>query len=159
LLNGITSMKKAYELGSTFVLEKPITAERIARSVSAGRGLILRERRRYFRYPMGTEATFTVGTDKKLKGKIVNLSDGGIAVEVKVAERPSGLIATRFLLPESAVFIESKCEVQWIRDGQLGLRFIQMQPESRHELTRWLTRKIESKDPLSRNPDAPFVRG
>jgi DNA-binding response OmpR family regulator len=155
LLNGITTMKQAYDLGSNFVLEKPLTADRISRSVRAGRGLILRERRRYFRYPVGTDVFVTLGDDKEIKGKVLNLSEGGIAVKVAVNGKPTGQIKTRFLLPHSAVQINGKCEVQWVNDGQLGLRFTQLQPESRQELTRWLTRKIESNDPLSRIPEPP----
>src|SRR5437868_10997151 len=155
LLNGVTTMKQAYDLGSNFVLEKPLTADRISRSVRAGRGLILRERRRYFRYPVGTDVYVTLGDDKEIKGKVLNLSEGGIAVELPFKGKPTGHIKTRFLLPHSAVQIQGKCEVQWVNDGQLGLRFTQLQPESRQELTRWLTRKIESNDPLSRSPEPP----
>jgi c-di-GMP-binding flagellar brake protein YcgR len=143
-------MKKAYDLGANFVLEKPLTAERISRSIRAGRGLILRERRKYFRYPVGTEAALTIGVDRKVKGKIVNLSEGGMAVEMDAAEKPSTAMRIRFLLPGSAVRIEGKCDVQWVNAGQVGLRFTQLEPESRQELTRWLTRKIESKEPMSR---------
>jgi CheY-like chemotaxis protein len=155
LLNGTTTMKHAYDLGSNFVLEKPLTADRISRSVRAGRGLILRERRRYFRYPVGTDVYVNLGDDKEIKGKVFNLSEGGIAVELPIKAKPTGQIKTRFLLPHSAVLIQGKCEVQWVNDGQLGLRFIHLQPESRQELTRWLTRKIESNDPLSRSPEPP----
>jgi CheY-like chemotaxis protein len=155
LLNGVTTMKQAYDLGSNFVLEKPLTADRISRSVRAGRGLILRERRRYFRYPVGTDAFVTLGDDKELKAKVLNLSEGGVAVELAIKTKPEGQIRTRFLLPLSAVQIKGKCEVQWFNDGQLGLRFTQLEPESRQELTRWLTRKIESSDPLSRSPEPP----
>src|SRR5437899_2303287 len=73
VLNNVTTMKKAYDLGSNFVLEKPLTADRISRSVRAGRGLILKERRRYFRYAVGTDAYVTVGHSEQIKGRVVNL--------------------------------------------------------------------------------------
>jgi hypothetical protein len=155
VLNNVTTMKKAYDLGSNFVLEKPLTADRISRSVRAGRGLILKERRRYFRYAVGADAYVTVGHSEQIKGRVVNLSEGGVAVELNLKDTPKGPLNTRFLLPESAVPIEGKCEVQWANAGQLGLLFTQMTPESRQELTRWLTRKIESKAATSRNPERP----
>ncbi|MCU1285180.1 MAG: response regulator receiver protein [Acidobacteriales bacterium] len=150
VLNNVTSSKKAYEMGSNFVLEKPLTADRISRSVRAGRGLILKERRKFFRYAVGADAYVTVGHSEQLKGRVVNLSEGGVALELNLKDAPKGPLSTKFQLPGSAVPIEGKCEVQWANAGQLGLLFTQMTPESRQELTRWLTRKIESKAPTSR---------
>src|SRR5947209_4787096 len=50
ITNGITTVKQAYEMGANFVLDKPVSLERAAKNLRAAHGLIMRERRRYFRH-------------------------------------------------------------------------------------------------------------
>ncbi|HVH89162.1 MAG TPA: response regulator, partial [Terriglobales bacterium] len=45
ITNRVTSVKDAFAYGANFVLDKPVSADRAARSLRAAHGLILRERR------------------------------------------------------------------------------------------------------------------
>src|SRR3954469_2398604 len=49
LLHGATDTKRAYALGANFTLDKPLTVDFTTRTLRAAVGLMLRERRRYFR--------------------------------------------------------------------------------------------------------------
>src|SRR5574340_981383 len=43
ILNGLTNMRSAFEMGAHFVLDKPLNLERIARSLRAAQGFMLAE--------------------------------------------------------------------------------------------------------------------
>ena len=51
IINGITSVRNAFEMGANLALEKPITADRALHSFRAVHGMMLAERRRYYRHP------------------------------------------------------------------------------------------------------------
>ena len=54
-----SSVETAYALktGSSFALERPLTFDSLRNTLQAAYGLIVRERRRYFRYPISIPAT------------------------------------------------------------------------------------------------------
>src|SRR5262249_21513112 len=59
--NGTTTVKQAFDQGANFVLDKPISMERAVKTLRAAHGLILRERRRYFRHEVRGTATLSYG--------------------------------------------------------------------------------------------------
>ena len=154
LLHGATTSKNAYDLGSNFVLKKPLSASMISRTVQAGRGLIMSDRRRHFRCPVGAVAKLKYGRKAAIEGTLLNVSDSGMAVLIDAKETPSGKIVVNFQLPESSLPIDGTCLIQWASAGKLGLRFVEMAPESRLELNRWLTRKIQSAPAMGNQPSA-----
>ena len=154
IVHGATTSKRAYDLGSNFVLEKPLSADRISRSVQAGRGLIMSDRRRHFRCPLGAVAHLKAGRRASVEGMVLNVSDSGMAVQVDPLETLAGEIKVRFELPGSEFEVKGTCLTQWASAGKLGLRFTEMEPESKLELNRWLSRKIQSAPHLGTNPSA-----
>jgi ActR/RegA family two-component response regulator len=154
LLHGNTTSKDAYDLGSNFVLKKPLSANMVSRTVQAGRGLIMSDRRRHFRCPVGAVAKLKFGRKPAIEGTLLNVSDSGMAVLIDAKETPSGKIKVNFHLPETNTAIEGTCLIQWASAGKLGLRFVEMAPEARLELNRWLTRKIQSAPHMGMMPSA-----
>ena len=154
LLHGKTTSKDAYEMGSNFVLKKPLSAATVSRTVQAGRGLIMSDRRRHFRCPVGAVASLKYGRKASIEGTVLNVSDSGMAVLIDAKETPSGKITVKFELPESETTITGTCLTQWASAGKLGLRFVEMEPESRLELNRWLSRKIQSAPHMGTQPSA-----
>jgi hypothetical protein len=154
LLHGKTTSKEAYELGSNFVLKKPLAPATVSRTVQAGRGLIMSDRRRHFRCPVGAVVSLKYGKKAAIEGTVLNVSDSGMAVLIDAKETPSGKITVRFELPESGTKISGTCLIQWASAGKLGLRFVEMEPESRLELNRWLSRKIQSAPHMGTQPSA-----
>ncbi len=57
LVNGITTLRGAFELGANLALEKPITADRAKHSFRAVHGMMLQERRRYYRHDVDIAVT------------------------------------------------------------------------------------------------------
>src|SRR3954468_21364272 len=137
LLHGKSTSKDAYDMGSNFVLKKPLSAAMVSRTVQAGRGLIMSDRRRHFRCPVGAVAKLKYGRKPAVEGTVLNVSDSGMAVLIDAKETPSGKIKVTFHLPESLQEIDGTCLIQWASAGKLGLRFVEMEPESRLELNRW----------------------
>jgi ActR/RegA family two-component response regulator len=53
---------RALRAGSTFALERPLTLDSIRHTLKAAQRLIVRERRRYFRYPVSVPAVLSSKT-------------------------------------------------------------------------------------------------
>src|SRR5258708_5929214 len=52
VLQGQELRKEALESGANFMLEKPLSTDKVMHSIRAAHGLILAERRRYSRFPV-----------------------------------------------------------------------------------------------------------
>ena len=61
ILNGSTTTQQAFQMGANFVLQKPISALNAKRCLSAAINFMIREQRRYFRFPVEIPATITFG--------------------------------------------------------------------------------------------------
>src|SRR5512146_611805 len=46
------TVRNAFEIGANFVLDKPVNTDAATRCIRAAHGLLVRERRRYFRVPV-----------------------------------------------------------------------------------------------------------
>src|SRR5438270_3439261 len=80
IVNGVTTLQQAFEMGANFVLDKPLGAERLLRSLKAAQGLMAHERRRYYRHPVATTVHIKLAAEEyENLGTTVNLSEGGFA--------------------------------------------------------------------------------
>jgi uncharacterized protein (TIGR02266 family) len=149
ILNGATTTHQAYELGATFVMQKPLTALNAMRCLSAGLGLMVRERRRYFRYPIQLEVLFHFAHDRQVRAHTTNISEGGVAIRA-VAPLTRGDRGTLTLtLPDNSGIFEAKVELVWVDgNGRAGVRFTEVSKEKRHLLDHWLEEEILRVDPL-----------
>src|SRR3954466_3503162 len=76
ITGGNTKVKSAYDAGATFVLEKPITPLSVSKAMRAATGLILRERHRYFRYPINVSLCMMFhGQDLEDEVQLLNVSE------------------------------------------------------------------------------------
>ena len=143
------SVTTAFQAGANFVLEKPLTYDRALRSFRAAQGLILRERRRYYRHPVSMSATLEYGS-KLEEVTLTNLSEGGMAFEVGSPLTPGLLLKWRFDLPDSKISLEGKGEVSWTdNDGHAGIRFVHIPLTFKVRLEEWLSvRAREEPAPL-----------
>lgn len=147
IVNGKTTMKRAYELGANFVLDKPLTSDRVMRSVKAAHGLIMRERRRYYRHFLYTTHITLSQSNRDVNVKLENISEGGIAVRFPQETSITGQVSFRMELPQGKGAVEGKGEVVWARaQGKVGVKFGGMPPLSKRELERWLVERMEEQD-------------
>jgi CheY-like chemotaxis protein len=149
ILNGTTTAHQAFALGATFVMQKPVTAISAMRCLSAGLGLMVRGRRRYFRYPVELEVILRLGQNPEIKGRTTNVSEGGMAIRAVGSLTRGDVGKISLLLPNARGMVEAKAEVVWIDgDGQAGVRFTEVNKNSRQLLDEWLEEEILRVDPL-----------
>ena len=148
VLNGQTTTQRAFEMGANFVLQKPITTLNAMRCFSAGFGLMVRERRRYFRYPVELGVVVTLGQSRDVNVTTTNISEGGMAVLGKGRLPKSGTAKLSFMLPENRASIEAKAEIVW-QDaaGRVGIRFLEMSKSCRQQFDTWLEEETVRLEP------------
>jgi CheY-like chemotaxis protein len=129
---------------STFVLERPLSAALINQTLRAAFGLVVRERRRYFRCPIAVPAFVRSQQPEDLECQTVNLSEGGIAINAPAILDSDAPALVRFSLPgrQSQILVETR--VCWRgHDGLVGLEFHALASPQKSELQEWLARKLD----------------
>ena len=140
----VTSVKGAFELGANFVLEKPVSPDRAARSLRAAHGLILRERRRYHRQAVNATVHVSYGSVRNVAVPLTNISEGGLALGTNRTSDMTGPVQLRMQLPGLNRVLEAKGEFVWTNDaGRVGVRFTTIAPLVKSELESWLSRQLE----------------
>lgn len=160
IINGVTSVRSAFEMGANLALEKPLTPDRARHSFRAVHGLMLQERRRYYRHPTDMAVTLQfedahTKVRKEVLATGVNLSEGGMAVKVK-SSLPKGqtMARVKFILPASHDWVEISGAVAWADDsGHAGVRFENVPYTLKNMLDKWFRKADEDaklKAPASR---------
>ena len=148
ILNGTTT-HQAFALGATFVMQKPVSALSAMRCLSAGLGLMVRERRRYFRYPVALEVILRFGQNQEIRARTTDVSEGGMAIRAVASLARGDVGRLSLTLPDGRGTMEAKAELVWVEDnGSAGLRFLEMNKISRQLLDQWLEDEILRVDPI-----------
>jgi ActR/RegA family two-component response regulator len=139
----------AFKDGSNFVLRRPLSPASIDRSLKVAYGLIVRERRRYFRCPIEIPAAIYGEGIPAVQGKTLNISEGGVAINTSLALKPGVQVKVRFTLPDREIQFEAESTVCWSKQGYLGFQFTSLSPQLTSELQEWLSRRLEETIPES----------
>lgn len=144
ILNGTTTTQKAFEMGANFVLQKPITPLTAMRCLNAALGLMVRERRRYFRHPVETPVHLTSPQGGEIKVTTLNISEGGMAVLCSDRLSVGPVAKIRFNLQGLPGTLEPRGEIVWVDgQGRAGVRFLEMPTSTRESLERWLEAQLK----------------
>ncbi len=144
----------ASEIGVHFVLQKPIVIEKAKRTLKAAYGLMMREKRSYYRHEVAAPASLR--TEKSgLTATLRNLSPGGAMLETTSVLKKGQTIQTRFLLPDSSVVVESSARVVWCDPtGRTGIQFESMAEEPQRALMDWAAaRSVEPEQQTTAVPE------
>jgi ActR/RegA family two-component response regulator len=132
------------KLDSTFVLPRPLSVDSISQILRAAYGLVVRERRRYFRCPLTVPAFVRAQQPEEFLCQTVNISEGGIALSARSMLDPSLSKAVRFSLPERSSQLFAETRVRWRgKEGLVGLEFLSLASPQKSELQEWLARKLD----------------
>lgn len=112
----------AFAAGSNFVLDRPLSPTSIGRTLNAAYGLIIRERRRYFRCPVTIPTAIRAGDMGQVQCQAVNISEGGMAVTTSVPLKPGAQVGVQFTLPGQATEFIADSEVCWYDEKGRDLR-------------------------------------
>ena len=123
ILNGSTTTQQAFQMGANFVLQKPISALNAKRCLSAAINFMIREQRRYFRFPVEIPSTITFGEGEKLKATVTNISEGGTGdfLPRPIAERH--YVRGNLQTAGVASPLEPKIQIAWVDECQAAPDF------------------------------------
>ncbi len=158
ITNNSGETAQALKAGSSFALERPLTLDSIRHTFRAAYGLIVRERRRYFRYPISVSVVLSRKQLPEVFGKVVNVSERGMALRTSTPLAAGADVAVEFTLPDPRLTIKAECTVRWNNDeGEAGLSFVFLPSELSSELQVWLARKLEEQlpDPVTLRFQSP----
>ena len=137
------AMIAAFRKRSGFVFERPLSTQSIRRTLKPAYGLILRERRRYFRCPISMPIVILRRAKPEVRCNSVNVSEGGMALSTYVPLNSGEQVHVRFTLPGHEDPFLAESTICWSKTGHLGIRFVSLSQEHKSELQGWLSRKLE----------------
>ena len=126
-----------------FVIERPLSPLSVRGALKAAYGLILRERRRYFRCPISIPVVILRADVPDVRCDSVNISEGGMALSTSVPLKPGEKVQVQFTLPGHNAPLLVESTVSWWKTGHIGVYFISLSPLSTSELQDWLSGKLE----------------
>lgn len=147
--DGDAETVSAFKAGSNFVLSRPLSLTSIGRSLKVAYGLILRERRRYFRCPVKIPVAICRLGMPTAHGQAVNISESGMAVSTSVSLRPGVKVQVHFTLPGHESRFVAGAAIRWCKEICLGLQFTSVSPRLASELQEWLLHRLEEGLPES----------
>jgi len=116
-----------------------------AGGASAKLGTISEDQQKFFRSKVNVSVTLKNAHGKELQVQAVNLSTGGMGLDV-VSDPTgfAGLVDVSFLLPDSDIEIQAKGRLVWTEaGGRAGLRFVVIEPALFEQLQHWTNRKMK----------------
>lgn len=139
IVNGTTSIATATELGSNFVLGKPVERNRLKTYLRSSLSKMESEHRRYFRYQLTLEAEVIRRDGKVIPAQILNVSDGGLAMRLLDRARLHGAVTVRFSIPGTEnKAITAMAAACWSTEPIFGMQFISMDEQNRLAYDEWL---------------------
>jgi len=133
----------AFRKKSQFVFERPLSPQSIHKTLKPAYGLILRERRRYFRCPVSIPVIIQRESRDDIRCNSVNISAGGMALSTHVRLVPGESVRIQFTLPDHETPCLTGSTLCWSKTGHLGVRFVSMSDKHKSELQVWLSQKLE----------------
>src|SRR5882762_706612 len=107
IVEAVVGLRSVFDIGAHFILYKPVSSERAKSSFRAARALMKRERRRNFRIPVRVPVTIKdMDSGNMLKVTTIDMSEGGMAVNIPKHSRPTGRRQVSFTLPGTDASLE-----------------------------------------------------
>jgi CheY-like chemotaxis protein len=142
-ISGSDAEGTAFRKKSEFVFERPLSTASIRDTLKPAYGLILRERRRYFRCAISIPVTILRRNMPEVRCYSVNISEGGMAVSAIVPLIAGEDAQVQFTLPDHKVPFLAESKICWLKSGRIGVRFVSLSQEHKSELQGWLSQKLE----------------
>jgi len=141
-------------------MRRPFSAASIDLSLKAAYGSIVRERRRYFRYPVEVPVAILRAATQTVHGHTFNVSEGGMSIITAVSLGTGDPVQLQFDLPGNGFHFELESTVCWAKDQQVGMRFNSLSRQQTSKLQEWLSSCLEEtfpefvRDKFSKFPQA-----
>ena len=102
-ISGSDAEGTAFRKRSEFVFERPLSMRSIRGTLKPAYGMILRERRRYFRCPASIPVSVLVKNMPEVRCHGVNISEGGMALRTAVPFSLREEVQIQFTLPHHEI--------------------------------------------------------
>jgi DNA-binding response OmpR family regulator len=150
-----------FSAGANFVLERPVSEESLSRSLRAAYGIIMRERRRYFRCPVVIAVAVRDHEGREAHYQTINISESGMAIRIPALLKAGTEVAVQFMLPDNQNRFVVQAKICWSDgSGRAGLQFLNLALPQKTELQGWLSHRLEEVLPeavaskFQKNPEA-----
>jgi CheY-like chemotaxis protein len=151
LLHDASQIRSILGTGAHFIFTKPVTPEQAQKTLRAAMALLMRERRQSSRVAVQAPVSINFDDGNSVEGILLDLSTGGMDVLAAKPLPSAAVVHVSFELPDGGIGIRSQAEVAWSNsNGQVGLRFLDMDHEMCERMKQWLALRFH--DTL---PDAP----
>jgi hypothetical protein len=139
------SASSAWAAGANFTIRSSSDFRSdLKKAFQSAHGLILREKRRYYRHPVCLDTEFQCN-GRRLTGKMLDISERGACIECTVPISKQQPLQVRFSLPGTAATLRFEAVPAWIRGTKIGIQFTSADEESQKALCHWLLRQIQPK--------------
>jgi DNA-binding response OmpR family regulator len=139
VVNAMTTVSTAVEAGADFVLGKPVQDRLLRSFLEIALPRMEREHRRYFRHKVDLPLELVCPEGEILQGKILNVSEGGLALTRFGSASVEGVVTVRFELPSAdPQTFQAKAAVVWNDAFSAGLRFLHVEAGCRLAFEAWL---------------------
>ena len=156
VVNARTNVREVLARGANFLLYRPLTQERIQAGLKSAITMMKRERRQGPRIKLHAAASISYANVENASATILQLSEGGIAIQCGQKLPPSCKVYFQFSLPGKSNVVRLSGEVVWQDNGgRVGIRFADVPRSSRNALKDWLDHKVGSMpavEPISSQP-------
>jgi c-di-GMP-binding flagellar brake protein YcgR len=121
--------------------------------IRAAYGMIVRERRRYFRCPLRVAATVGSSVTGEIRGETTDVSEDGMAIRLPYSLGLGAELVVRLKLSDSAkeMLIRAKV-IRSEENGLAGLSFVEVPGPAKSQLHEWLSRRLEEQIPSLAKP-------
>ncbi len=155
IVRDLLDLKQAFAAGVHFLIHKPASATQIERCLRAAYNATVARRRKQHRETVSIAASISTHAHPLFEATVVNLSEGGAAVEINPKAFLAGTIPSvadeinlRFALPgskqgESEEILDVTGRVVWSTVWKFGVKFTYIPDAQRAALEHWLTECVE----------------
>ena len=150
IVRDLLDLKQAFAAGVHFLIHKPASAVQIERCLRAAYSATVARRRKQHRERVKIVASVSTHAHPLFEATVVNLSEGGVGVEINPRVFISGVlpsngeeISLRFALPGSGEMLDISGVVVWTTVWTFGVKFSYIPEMQRQALDRWLTECVE----------------
>ena len=160
IVRDLLDLKQAFAAGVHFLIHKPASATQIERCLRAAYNATVARRRKQHREAVSIAASVSTHSHPLFEATVVNLSEGGVALEINPRTFLAGTIPSvadeinlRFALParqlsegEHAEFneiLDVTGRVVWSTVWKFGVKFTYIPDAQRTALDHWLTDCVE----------------
>jgi len=133
-------MAQAFAVGGTLFLQKPVDRPKLVKLFKIARGIMFENQRRYIRVPLQTEITCESGS-KPVKGTSINISEGGMLIELGNLGGMGNNVLLSFRLPAQNSSCSLSGTIIWTdeKKTRVGVQFSAMTTKDKQSIRDFIT--------------------